>query len=202
MPDSTSASFPTHQLRSASNEEQRLLGLALICAQRVEVHLIGLASLASNLVSNSQFRWARNLEGLTFDKYVRGDFAEIRVTLGQLFSLFGEEIMIEADDLRGFCENRNLIAHRYLSQFMYNASGNPTDEEAHAFLRNFIDEAERWTAVLRGFSRLWQRTAAEHQEVSDFEYTTADIANIMAYHRQAAKHLKQRWATIKAVGGN
>ena len=91
-----------------------LLGLALYGAQRVEFALYGIAAHASHTPAAQRERRFANLSG---EKFLRGDPSELKATLGQLVTIFGDAFLIKTPDLIDFYERRNLIAHDFYRHF-------------------------------------------------------------------------------------
>ena len=54
------------------------------------------------------------------------------------------------DDLEAFVKNRNLIVHNYWRLCKASIGDGQTLENPMAFLREFLDDCQRWEGILRG----------------------------------------------------
>ena len=54
------------------------------------------------------------------------------------------------DDLEAFVKNRNLIVHNYWRLCKASIRDGQTLENPMAFLREFLDDCQRWEGILRG----------------------------------------------------
>ncbi|WP_439366007.1 hypothetical protein ACNJYD_08775 [Bradyrhizobium sp. DASA03005] len=168
--------------------EFQLLGLALYAAQRVEFTLYGLAAHAAHTPTAKKERRFRDL---TPEKFLRGDASELKATLGQLVTTFGEAFLIRTPELISFYEDRNLLAHDYFRTFRTNIRGTPDRrQEGPEFLRDFIKRALYWETVLRGLLAEMMKSAAQKEgREAELAWTAEDFARIDLFREHVAKYL-------------
>ena len=173
-----------------------LLGLALYGAQRVEFALYGIAAHASHTPAAQRERRFANLSG---EKFLRGDPSELKATLGQLVTIFGDAFLIKTPDLIDFYERRNLIAHDFYRHFYMRIRGTSHGENPSAFLLTFIEDAQRWFAVLKGLLfELMEGIAIRDGRLSEINITDTDRQNMAAYRKHAEAYLQSK---ISSTGG-
>ena len=172
-------------MSQVTEEELILLGGAILAAQRVEFVLYGIAAHVNHIPAAQKERRFREL---TPEKFLRGDISELKATLGQIATTFGDAFLIGTDDLEAFYKDRNFIAHNYLRAFHANIRGQETRSDGPQFLRDFVERATHWEAVVRGLLATLQKAAAEKERrFAEVNLSSADLRNIEAFHRQVAK---------------
>lgn len=171
--------------------ELQLLGSALYAAQRVEFTLYGLAAHAAHTPAAKKERRFRDL---TPESFLRGDTSELKATLGQLVTTFGEAFLIQTPELISFYEDRNLLAHDYFRTFHINIRGTPDRrQEGPEFLRDFIKRALYWETVLRGLLAEMIKSAAQKEgREAELAWTAEDLARINLFREHVAKHVAAR----------
>ena len=68
-------------------------------------------------------RKTSTLGELSAEKFLRGDIAEQKATLGRIVNLFGDAFLIKTSELEKFISDRNLIVHNYSRVFVSPAKG-------------------------------------------------------------------------------
>lgn len=173
-----------------ATDEALFLGAAMLLAQRVEYLLYGIVSHLSHL---PEAQAEKRFKKLKPDVFLSGDTASMKATLGQIVHQFGDVLHISTQDLLVFCENRNLIAHNFIRELHFGSRGRPARTDALNFLKNFIDEAQRFYDILYGlFLNMMQAAATK-------EGREAEVANVMkgnkkyinAYLLQFIKHMQK-----------
>lgn len=90
-----------------------LLGLAVYTAQKVEFCLYGLAAHAANL---PEAKASKRFAALTPDLFLSksaADSVALRATLGELYSTFGNRLVISSAEFDEFLEKRNMVVHNF-----------------------------------------------------------------------------------------
>lgn len=159
----------------------KLLSLSLIAAQRVEFRLYGLAAHVQPDAAEKRFK------DLTPERFLRGDVAELKATLGQLTRAYGDKFFISTEDLTSFVESRNLIAHNYYRTFILKIAGTENREDGIPFLESFLLEAQRWDTILAGLNNVMREAAAKAQGKA-ISFTPAERESMDAYISNAARH--------------
>ncbi|MEY4520305.1 MAG: hypothetical protein RLZZ499_2905 [Cyanobacteriota bacterium] len=93
-----------------SVDEYILLGAAIISAQKLEFALYGIVSHLSHL---PEARKEKRFRELTPEEFLRGDMEDLKATLGQISTAFGDTLLMSNEELNQFIKDRNLIAHNY-----------------------------------------------------------------------------------------
>lgn len=92
------------------NDELVLLGASLLSAQKFEFALYGLAA---HLPHAYEGKKDKRFTELTPEIFLRGSVDDLKLTLGQLETAFGEKLILRNNELKQFIKDRNLIAHNY-----------------------------------------------------------------------------------------
>lgn len=90
--------------------ECALLGAAILSAQKLEFSLYGIVSHLSHL---SEAQKEKRFSGFYIRKFLCANIDDLKVTLGQLASVFGEKLLIGTSELKDFIRDRNIITHSY-----------------------------------------------------------------------------------------
>ena len=167
--------------------EMAMLGLALLSAQKVEFILYGAISHLSGL-SDAKDKRLRTLDPKVF---LRGELDDLKLTLGQLVDEFGDKLLLTSEDLEGFVDDRNLIAHNYYRLTKTNIKGGPRLENPEEFLTDFIGRCNYWESVLRGLVQVMRRSIADQNGV-DITFTEEDIRYIQCYEEHAEVFLRSK----------
>ncbi|WP_061271111.1 hypothetical protein [Leptospira interrogans] len=145
-----------------------LLGLALLMAQKVEFALYGIVAHIS--IKDKKFK------NLTPETFLRGDLSNLKATLGQLKNYAGEKLLLSNNDLQDFVDKRNLIVHNYWRLTKANIKNGEELPDPEQFLRNFIDECQRWMNIFNGYVKmLMQRMENRTNEISFGEKERQEI---------------------------
>ena len=160
-------------------EECATIGFAILAAQRVEFLLYGLVAHIRDDLKQGNRKFCR----LTPENFLRGDVSEMRVTLGQLASAYGDDFLLSADDLTAFVKKRNLIAHNYWRLSKANIRGAEQLQNPMAFVQEFIVDCQRWERILRGVLANFRLAAVRNVGDEDNAQLTADdLACMDEYH--------------------
>ncbi|SDA12712.1 hypothetical protein SAMN02799622_00787 [Methylobacterium sp. UNC378MF] len=163
--------------------EMTLLGLAVYQSQRLEFALYGLAAHLSHLPEAQKEKRFRDL---TPEKFLRGDYRELKSTLGQIAKVFGGPLMLASDDLERLIEDRNLICHNLYR--LYHAGGARSGERPHEFLMSFNQRAEQWGRIIGGvLSHLREAFARKEGRLDEFNMSEDDAINRAVFH----EHVRQ-----------
>ena len=162
------------------------IGVALLAAQRVEFLLYGLvANIRDDLKQDD-----RRFRGLTPESFLRGDVSEMRATLGQLATAYGEGFLLSADDLTAFVNKRNLIAHDYWRLAKANIRDAEELQNPMGFVHGFLADCQRWERILRGVLANFKLAAARNVGDEDKAQLTADdLACMDEYHEHVRVYL-------------
>jgi len=76
-------------------ESAALLGAAMLSAQKLEFALYGIVSYLSH---TPEAQKEKRFRDLTPEKFLRGNVEDLKATLGQLETAFGEKLLISTDD--------------------------------------------------------------------------------------------------------
>ena len=165
---------PGPKLDMGTMSEFALVGMAIIGAQRVEFLLYGLGSHLVHLPEYSGKRF-RDLEP---EMFLRGDTDDLKETLGGLVQAFGDNLLLNKEDISRFVDHRNLIAHNYWRLTKANLKGGNRLENPEEFLVQFIDQCVHWEKVLKGLLTLARQEKAartgDDMVLSDDEVESAD----------------------------
>ncbi|MFC5344957.1 hypothetical protein ACETK8_03005 [Brevundimonas staleyi] len=173
-----------------------LLGLALYSAQRVEFALYGIAAHASHTPAAQRDRRFSKLSG---EKFLRGDPSELKATLGQLVTIFGDAFLIRTPELIDFYERRNLIAHDFYRHFHLRIGGAVHGEDPSGFLLKFIEDAKRWQAILMGLMfEFMEGIAKRDGRLSELQIGEQDRQNMAAYREHAEAYAQSRASEASA----
>ena len=126
--------------------ESVAVGGAVLAAQRVEFLLYGLIAHTKDEIKNDDKRF----QGLTPETFLRGDLADLRVTLGQLVEAFGGKFLLSTKELKKFVKDRNLIVHNYWRRARSDIAGGEPLEDPVGFVLLFLQQCERWEKILKG----------------------------------------------------
>ncbi len=168
-----------------SIDEMAYIGTATYIAQKVEFALYGIVAHLSHLPEAQSDRRFKNLSG---EKFLRGDITELKITLGQMESVFGKRLLIDSNAFIQFCEDRNLIIHNYYRLFHTNIqNGSKLDIDSIDFLLDFINRGERWLSIVRGLVVVMKEAAAEKEgRVGELVISEKDIEDKMAYNEHVS----------------
>jgi len=171
-------------------DECALLGASLLAAQKFEFALYGIISHLSHLPEAQKEKRFREL---TPEKFLRGSPEDLKATLGQLETAFGDKLLLSTDELRGFIRDRNLIAHNYWRLTRSNIKDAEKLENPNSFLRSFLERCEHWTTITRGLLYVFMKASAEKQNrTSEINFNEQQESDIAAYYGHVAKHLTSR----------
>ena len=133
-----------------------MIGLALPVAQRVELLLYGLVAHVRDELKQGD----RRFRGLTPVSFLRGDDSEMRATLGQLATAYGEDFLLSSDDLTAFVKKRNLIALDYWRLARASIRDAEELQNAMGFVQGCLADCQRWERILRGVLANFKLAAA------------------------------------------
>ncbi|EMO80419.1 hypothetical protein [Leptospira kirschneri] len=139
--------------------ECTLLGLSLLMAQKVEFALYGIVAHIS--IKDKKFK------NLTPETFLRGDLSNLKATLGQLKNYAGGKLLLSSNELQDFVDKRNLIVHNYWRLTKANIKNAEKLLNPEQFLRNFIDDCQRWTNILNGYIKMLMQSIAETENRTD-----------------------------------
>ena len=177
--------------------ECAMIGLALLAAQRVEFLLYGLVAHIRDDLKQGD----RRFHGLTPERFLRGDVSEMRATLGQLATAYGEGFLLSADDLTAFVKKRNLIAHDYWRLAKANIRGAEELQNPMGFVQGFLADCQRWERILRGVLANFKLAAARKVGDEDRSQLTADdLSRMDEYHEHARVYLSGRGRRARSPG--
>ena len=126
--------------------EWAAIGAAVLAAQRIEFLLYGIIAHGEPELKETD----RRSRHLTPESFLRGEVTDLRGTLGLLAKAYGTRLRLSVDDLEAFVKNRNLIVHNYWRLCKASIRDGQTLENPMAFLREFLDDCQRWEGILRG----------------------------------------------------
>ena len=112
-----------------------LLGKSLFFAQKVEFVLHGIASHLGHLEEAKKDKLFSNITARDFLSNDPEKRKLRKSTLGQIYKLFGDRLLINNIAFDLFVEERNFFAH----EFFRATSNNSTEEELIKRLNNFIE---------------------------------------------------------------
>lgn len=168
-------------------EEYALLGASLLAAQKFEFALYGIISHLSHL---PEAKKEKRFRELTPEKFLRGSPEDLKATLGQLETAFGDKLLLSADELKDFIRDRNLIAHNYWRLTKSNIKDTEKLENPNSFLRGFLKRCDHWTIITRGLLYIFMKAAAEKENrTSEISFNEQQESAIEAYYSHVAKHL-------------
>lgn len=167
-------------------DECALVGAAVLSSQKFEFALYGIVSLLPHAPEAQRERRFRNL---TLETFLRGDTADLKVTLGQLVSAFGDKLLLNTRDLEKFVNDRNLIAHNYWRLTKSNIAGGGKLDDPEAFLKDFLGRCDHWASIARGLVCLFMHAAAEKEgRVSETNFDAQQLIDIATYKIHVASH--------------
>ena len=171
-------------------DECILLGGSLLAVQKFEFALYGIISHLPHLPEAQKEKRFREL---TPEKFLRGDPEDLKATLGQLETAFGEKLLLSTTELKSLIKDRNLIAHNYWRLTKSNIKSAEKLESPLVFLKTFIERCEYWTTIIRGLLWILMKASAEKENrISEVNFTESQEIEILAYYAHAAKHLTRR----------
>ena len=168
-------------------DECVLLGAAILSAQKLEFALYGIVSHLSHLPEAQKEKRFRDL---TPEKFLHGNIEDLKVTLGQLETAFGEKLLISTNELKDFIKDRNIIAHSYWRLVKSNINDNDNLADPEAFLRGFITRCDQWVSIVSGLLYVFMKTAAEKEgRLSEIDFNEQQLNDITAYYAHASVSL-------------
>jgi hypothetical protein len=166
-----------------------LLGLSLYAAQKFEFGLYGIASHMSHLPEAKKDRRFSNLTPEIFLSSDPKDKKRRKATLGQIYELFGDRLLLSSDELESFIANRNLIVHDFW-RGVHSLRGQVEIQNPNEFLREFIRSAEKQTSVIQGLLSYLREAAANKQDRSEeISFSESDTENRKVFETVVAKRL-------------
>ncbi|MEO0012938.1 MAG: hypothetical protein RLZZ535_1327 [Cyanobacteriota bacterium] len=173
-----------------SVDEYILLGAAIISAQKLEFALYGIVSHLSHL---PEARKEKRFRELTPEEFLRGDMEDLKATLGQISTAFGDTLLMSNEELNQFIKDRNLIAHNYWRLTKTSIRNADKLNDPEAFLKKFITNSDQWTAIVRGLLYKLMEAAAEKEgRTSEISFNEQQIADIATYSAHASAILRMR----------
>ena len=173
-----------------SETEIYLLGAAVYISQRIEFALYGIASHVAHLDVAKKDKHFRELSA---EKFLRGDIAEQKATLGRIVNLFGDAFLIKTNELAKFISDRNLIVHNYSRVFVSPPKGVEKRTDGKEFLSIFIHRAERFDKIVRGLLyELMVAAAAKEGRTNELVHNEAIAEATAVYRKHAARYLTER----------
>lgn len=176
-------------IRLAKDDEVHecaLVGAAILGAQRVEFLLYGVVSHLAE-VHRSKSKRCKTLDP---ERFLRGDLDDLKATMGQLVSEFGDELLLTTEDLESFVNDRNLIAHNYWRLTKANFRGARRLGDPEHFLTRFAKRCGYWEMVLRGLIAVMKREAARRLG-EDARLSEEEHAHISHYERHVEHFLDE-----------
>ena len=156
-------------------------------AQKLEFALYGIAAHAAHTGAAKKKRRFRELDP---ERFLRGDPEDLKATLGEIVQTFGDAFLIKTAELEQWVRDRNLIVHDYFRTFVSPPRG-VRRRDGEAFLREFVDRAEKYRQVVQGLLHCLMEAAAEKESVA-FTRTPEMVAAITAYESHAAQHWSEK----------
>jgi hypothetical protein len=171
-------------------DECALLGASLLAAQKFEFALYGIVSHLSHL---PEAKKEKRFRELTPEKFLRGSSSDLKATLGQLETVFGEVLLLSTNELKIFIRDRNLIAHDYWRLTKSNINGGETLENPDVFLKTFLSQCDNWTSITRGLLYSLMKAAAEKENrLSEINFNEQQNNDILTYYDHVAQKLRIR----------
>ena len=165
--------------------ECALVGAAILGAQKVEFALYGIAA-HLNLQDN-------RVNTLDPEKFLRGDIKNIKLTLGTLVKIVGDELLLSTEELDQFVDERNLIAHNYWRLTKAKIREGRKLDNPEEFLIQFVAKCDYWEKVLSGLIALMKQKAAENENrESELNLSEKESSNLKYYMKAAENHLVKR----------
>lgn len=163
-----------------------LLGKGLFHAQRVEFILYGIASHMGHL---DEAKKDKRFAKITAKDFL-SDAPEKRklrtATLGSVYKLFGDKLLLSGLPFDLFVQERNFFAH----EFFRALSRNPNMSEHLKRLNDFIDLAGLTEKALRGLlSELMEASAKKEGREGEFQILQDDEDNRKYYKAFVALHM-------------
>ena len=163
-------------------EELLLLGSALIEAQKVEFAFGGIIAHMTHFKGLKEKD--RRLKDIDPEVFLRGDPKKMKITLGQMANLAGEEFSLDIEKLSEFCDRRNTVMHNYYRLAKAELRDDPfAINDGRVFLQQFIHDAEYWLKIFQGIVALLKKGAAIKQGV-EIELTASELNAIGLYREQ------------------
>lgn len=184
---------PDENLDLGNVSEVALVGMAIICAQRVEFLLYGLGS---HLVYLPDYR-GRRFRDLDPEMFLRGNPSDLKETLGGLVQAFGDKLLLNEQEIRQFIDDRNLIAHNYWRLTKANLSGGDRLNNPREFLMRFIEKCGYWEKVLKGLLALARQEAATRKG-EDLVLRADEVDSAEYYRQQAETYLQHKTGSTPA----
>lgn len=170
-------------------DECALLGESLLGAQKFEFALYGLVSHLSHAYDGKK---DKRITETTPEKFLRGTVDDIKLTLGQLETAFGEKLLISNNELKQFINDRNLIAHNYWRLTKANIKGAENLENPKEFLSSFINKCQYWQSVINGCLWLFMQAAAKNEgRINEISFTERQQHEIECYYKHVAENTEQ-----------
>ena len=168
-------------------EECAMVGAAVMASQRVEFLLYGLIAHLNDQAKVQD----RRFSNLNPENFLRGDVRDLRATLGQLVSVYGDKLLLTTTELEQFVKDRNLIVHSYWRLTKSGIEGAERLENPEKFLVTFLHKCEHWEKVLHGLMvHMRIRIAMNLGNKENAQVTIEDQQYMEYYDRNAEKHMK------------
>lgn len=171
-----------------------LLGTAIFRAQRVEFLLYGIASHLSHLdVAKTDKVFSK----ITARDFLSDDPKTERLrkaTLGHVYKLFGDKLLISGLPFDLLVKERNFFVH----DFFRSLKGNSNDDEYTQRLKTFIDLVDITEKALKGLlSNFMEASAKKEGREHEFVISQTDKENRRFYETFVMLHmLKQKDISI------
>ncbi|HEY8095850.1 MAG TPA: hypothetical protein VIE65_07100 [Methylobacter sp.] len=176
-------------------DECTLLGASLLAAQKFEFALYGIVSHLSHLPEAQKEKRFRDL---TPEKFLHGNIEDLKATLGQLETAFGQKLLISTEELKVFIRHRNLIAHNYWRLTKPDIKNSEKLDDPELFLRRFLESCDKWAAISRGLLYVLIEAAAQKENrLSEINFSEQQRIDVADYYAHAAK---QSINEISSVG--
>lgn len=163
-----------------------LLGKSLFFAQKVEFVLHGIASHLGHLEEAKKDKLFSNITARDFLSNDPEKRKLRKSTLGQIYKLFGDRLLINNIAFDLFVEERNFFAH----EFFRATSNNSTEEELIKRLNNFIELSILTEKAMQGLlSRLIEASAKKEGRKDEFQPLPDDEVNRKYYEIFVILHM-------------
>lgn len=166
-----------------------LLGKGLFLAQRVEFILYGIVSHMGHL---DEARKDKRFSKITAKDFLSDEPEKRKLrtaTLGTIYRIFGDKLLLSGLPFDLFVRERNFFAH----EFFRALSRNPNAAEHSKRLNDFIDLAELTEKALKGLlSELMEASARKEERENEFKIQADDENNRKYYKAFVALHMHEK----------
>ena len=123
--------------------------------------------------------------------FLEGNPKDLKETLGGLIQAFGDNLLLDEEEIRQFVGDRNLIVHNYWRLTKANLRGEYRLDNPEDFLVRFIEQCLHWGKALKGLLAL-ARQEAPTRKGEELVPSADEVGSAEYYRRQVETYLRNK----------